>query len=487
MVDWNSIKKVHCIGIGGIGVSAVAKLLQSQGKIVSGSDLYASDITRELETLRIPILLNHKKGNIHDDVDLVIYSPAVNENNPERQRAKELGISQFSYPEFLGELSKRKNTIAISGTNGKSTTTALCGLILEGGGLDPTVIVGSKILLGDRVPKLPLSRSPTSNGTLGILSPWKGNLRVGESDLFVVEACEHQANMLHLDPNVIILTNLEKDHLDYYKDLNHIIDSFQEFVQKLPPDGVLVLNIDDKNLQKLKPRSNVVTYGIENKADVMAKNIVIKPGKQQFDLVIRSDLIRDSDPLRISLKIPGIFNIYNVLAAAAAALYLGVDLGSVKKVVEEFPGIWRRFEKVGQYKGVIIISDYAHHPTAIYGTIQAAREFYPDKRVVVVFQPHLHSRTQKLFHEFVQSFSNSEVTIISEIYDVAGREEGRDQDVSSYDLVTAIKEKYPGKSVIYTKDLKQTKELIKDVVQSNDLILIMGAGDIDNVARELVE
>ncbi|MDA2936047.1 UDP-N-acetylmuramate--L-alanine ligase [Patescibacteria group bacterium AH-259-L05] len=460
---------IHFIGIGGIGVSAVAKLLQSQGKEISGSDLYESEITNELEQLSIPVFFKHRKGNIRDDTDIVIYSPAVPENNPERVRTKELGIDQFSYPEFLGEISREKNTIAISGTNGKSTTTALCGLILEKAGLDPTVIVGSKVLLGN-------------SG-----SQWKGNLRVGKSKHFVVEACEHQANMLHLDPHIIILTNLEKDHLDYYKNLNHIIDSFQEFIQKLPKDGLLVLNADDKNLQKLKPKSTVITYGIENDADVQAKNIIIKPGKQQFDLVTRSDLVTQVEPARVVLKVPGIFNIYNVLAAIAVSFHLGSDIKSIKKAVEEFSGTWRRFEKVGEYKGAIIISDYAHHPTAVYGTIQAAKEFYPDRRIVAVFQPHHHNRTKNLFNEFVSSFDNADLVIISKIYDVAGREEGNDQDVSSYDLVTAIKEKYPDKSVIYAKNLKQTQELIKDIIQSNDLVLIMGAGDIDSVARELVQ
>lgn len=473
MIDFSKIKKIHCIGIGGIGVSAVAKLLQSQGKIVSGSDLYASEITKELENLSIPIFLNHKKENVSKDTDMLICSPAVPDDNPERTKARELGIKEFSYPEFLGELSKEKNTIAISGTNGKSTTTALVGLILERTGLDPTVIVGSKILLGNRVPK------------------WQGNVRVGESDLFVVEACEYQANMLHLDPNIIVLTNLEKDHLDYYKDINHIIDSFQEFVNKLPKDGVLIINADDKNLAKLKLQSNIITYGIENNADVMAQNIITKPGKQQFTLKLEGPTLKSYE---ISLKVPGLFNIYNVLAAVAAAMHLGADIKSIKQAVEEFSGTWRRFENVGTIpipkcpipKCPIIISDYAHHPTAVGSTIQAAREFYPDKRIVAVFQPHHHNRTKNLFNEFVQSLDTADIVIISKIYDVAGREEGDDQDISSYDLVNAIKQIHPEKSVIYTKDLKQTKELVKDILQPNDLILIMGAGDIDTVARELV-
>lgn len=461
----SDIKKIHFIGIGGIGVSALAKMALGQHKIVSGSDIYSTQITKELEALGIPIFLGHKKDNISKDIDLIVYSIAVAENNAERLKANKLNINQLSYPQFLGELSKQKNTIAVSGTNGKSTTTAILGLILELAGLDPTVIVGSKV------------------------DAWHGNFRKGNSNIFLVEACEWQANMLNLYPNMIVLTNLEQDHLDYYKNLDHIIKTFQQYIDKLPKHGVLFLNIDDPNLKKLKPNSQVITYGIKNKADVMAKNIKTSSGSMSFDL-----LIQNKDVQHIKLKIPGLFNIYNTLAAVAAAAHLGAGIKDIKTVIESFSGIWRRFEIIGAIpipkypipKYPIVVSDYAHHPTAVEGTIKAAKDFYPNKRIVVVFQPHHHNRTKKLFNDFVKSFNNADLIIIQEIYDVAGREEGNDQDISSKDLVREVK-RQANCPVFYTKDLKHSKELIKKKIQANDLILIMGAGDIDDLARELTK
>ena len=357
-------------------------------------------------------------------------------------------------------MSRKNKTIAVSGTNGKSTTTAILGLILEKAGLDPTVIVGSKVSL------------------------WNSNLRVGLSNLLVLEACEHQANMLKIDPQLVVLTNLEKDHLDYYHDLKHIINTFQEYVNKLPSSGVLCINMDDQNLKKLKTKAKIVTYGIKSQAEVMAKHIRPQAGGQEFELVDARG--KSAQSIKIILTIPGQFNIANVLAAAAVALHLGVDLKTIKQTVEKFTGIWRRFEKVGQYQKAVVISDYAHHPTAVQGTIQAAREFYPGQKIMAVFQPHHHNRTKKLFNEFVQSFFQADLIIISEIYDVVGREQGQDQDVSSQDLVREINQRLGEEKAFYAKDLKQTQHLILEKINQNDIVLIMGAGDIDDLARELV-
>ncbi len=482
-MSWQRAKKIHFIGIGGIGVSAIARMMLAHGKTVTGSDLNSSETTEELEKLGAKVYLGHNKKNLESETDLVIYSPAIPGNNPELKRALELQVTGYklrvtSYPEFLGQLSKEKFTIAISGTNGKSTTTAILGLILEKAGLDPLVIVGAKV------------------------PEWKGNLRLSaenRSPLFVVEACEWRAHMLNLSPKIIVLTNLEADHLDYYRDLNHIIKTFQVYIEKLPKDGILVLNNDDANLKKLKPRTTgavvrgkpkcrVITYGTKNQADVMAKNIVVKPGYQEFEC---------GTPGSTQIKVPGLFNIYNVLAAAATALVLGIRPEIIKESIENFSGLWRRFELVdadkrGYLRGftpkITLISDYAHHPTAVEGTIQAAREFYPDRRIVAVFQPHQRSRTKKLFNEFVKSFDRADLTIISEIYDVAGREAREDQDISSKDLVVAIQKRrqeiYPhtrtsfGVGVYYAPNLAETKKIILENIQPDDLVLIMGAGDI---------
>lgn len=448
-MDFAQLKKIHCIGIGGIGVSAVAKMFLLQRKKVSGSDLASSEITRELEQMGAKIFYNHQAENVPQDADLVIYTPAAEPEHIERQQAQKCEIAQLSYPQILGEISRQKYTIAVSGTNGKSTTTAMLGLILEKAGWDPMVIVGSRV------------------------GPFNSNFRPGYSKYFVVEACEHQANMLNLSPQVIVLTNIEPDHLDYYRDIEHIRQTFQEYINKLPADGILIINADDPVSQKLiLPSCRVVKYGIENNAEVRGRERETGAGYQTF-------FIQDE---KIQLAVPGLFNVYNTLAAAAAALALGLDLKIIQETLSVFPGIWRRFEKIGERSGAIIISDYAHHPTSVAATIKAAKEFFPGRRVMVVFQPHHHNRTKKLFNEFAQSFNGADVVILSEIYDVAGREGEADRDVSSRELVKAIAKEH----TFYAKDLEETKKLILENLQSNDVVLIMGAGDIYKICGELI-
>ncbi|MFA6145829.1 MAG: UDP-N-acetylmuramate--L-alanine ligase [Patescibacteria group bacterium] len=487
------IKKIHFIGLGGIGVSALAKMMIQQGKKVSGSDLNSSEIIKKLEKIGVKFYQGHKAENLSSDTDLVIYSPAVEKNNPERIKAKKLSIPQLSYPEFLGELSKEKFTIAVSGTHGKSTTTAILGLILEQAELDPLVIVGSKVPQWNG--NLRISRTNTDSTRTNTDSQCKS---VSGRSVFVVEACEWRAHMLNLSPKMIILNNLELDHTDYYKDINHLIRTFKTYIKKLPKNGILIANADDVNLKKIKSKNKIITFGIKNQAEVMAKNIITKSGEQIFDLCFHGKIYN------FRLKVPGIFNVYNVLAATAGALALGVKPEIIKKSVENFYGIWRRFEimnadlhgrhtdghrkcqrksVLSQCRSVLFISDYAHHPTAVSGTIQAAKEFYPEKRIVAVFQPHHHNRTKKLFKEFTKCFKGANLTIISEIYDVAGREEEKDQDVSSKDLVKAVQK--IGQKVLYGRDLKETKKLILENIQPNDVVLIMGAGDIYQIANGL--
>lgn len=472
---FQDVKKIHFIGIGGIGVSAITKLVLKQGKFISGSDVAMSEIIKELEKMGAEISIGHRKKNLNPKTDLVIYTPAVKNNNPERQKAKELKIPELSYPQILGELSKNKQTIAVSGTNGKTTSTALLGLILEAANFDPTVIVGSRVK------------------TFA-----EGNLRIGKSNHFVVEACEWQANMLNLNPKTIVLTNIEEDHLDYYRDLDHIIETFQKYVDRLSSDGLLILNADDPISQKLKkPNCRIITYGIKSKADLIAKNIRIKNECQIMDFVWQNK------SFSISLqKIPGRFNIYNALGASACALALGTNPKMIQKALANFQGVWRRFERIALWPTMfipnntkdpippikkyqpIIISDYAHHPTAVQETIQGAREFYPDRRIVAVFQPHHYNRTKKLFNDFVKSFDQADLIILNEIFDVTGRESKEDYDISSKDLCKAIKKRCPEKKIFYGKNLIKTKNLISKNLFSNDLILLMGAGDIYKISSK---
>ena len=478
-MDLSKLKKIHFIGIGGIGISAVAKLLLSQDKIVTGSDVRDSDIIETLKSFGAKINIGqHNINNLTKDVNLVIYSDAVPKDNPERQAAVNHKIPSMSYFQFLGQYSSSKHTIAISGCHGKTTTTALTGLILDKANFDPTVIVGSKV------------------------KAWDGNLRIGGSDYFVVEGDEYRAHMLELNPQAIIMTNIEFDHPDYYSDLNHTIETFQTFINKLPDDGHFIYNLDDPILSERidKPGCQLATFGLENEAaDLFAKNIKVDHGRQIFKPVYKGQELRD-----FNLQVPGKFNIYNALGAALLALELGISPDIIKDTLAQYTGAWRRFEIIGKISGLtedkngaLIISDYAHHPTEVIKTIQAAKEFYPDKRLLVVFQPHQFQRTKALFDEFVKIFAQSpaDVVILSEIYDVAGREE-KDvtKRISSNDLLDKIvltESKKLLQGVIpslyyYASDLTETKAKILTEVQANDVVLILGAGDIDKVARELV-
>ncbi len=474
-MDFSEIKRVHAIGIGGIGVSALAKYLALTGVEVSGSDSFDSEIVREMENLGTKVFIGHNRKNVPTDANLVFFSDAVPENNPERVRARELGIAEISYAKLLGELSKTKQTIAVSGTNGKSTTTAMVGLILERAGYDPAVIVGSKV------------------------PGWKyGNLRMGESDWLVVEADEYRAHLLDLFPSHAIITNIEEDHLDYYRDLGHIKETFGEFAKKLDMEGNLVINNDDPACGELLALRSAdtgfdaqkVSFGVSETADYIAKNISIKAGEQSFD--VWRNFCGAECMGRIVLAVPGRFNLMNALGATALCLSLGMSFETIQESLSDFLGIWRRFERAGVLPGSwmednapIIVSDYAHHPTSVAGTIKAAREFYPNKKLVVVFQPHQHNRTKKLFNDFAQSFAGADVLILSEIYDVPGREEDKDQDISSKDLVAAVKEKGLVPDCRYGGGLEETEKIIRAIAQAGDIILIMGAGTIDKVARQL--
>ncbi|OGY41124.1 MAG: hypothetical protein A2Y67_00770 [Candidatus Buchananbacteria bacterium RBG_13_39_9] len=355
----------------------------------------------------------------------------------------------------------------------------MTGLILESGNFDPTVIVGSKV------------------------TNWDGNLKIGQSQYFVVEADEYRAHMLELNPKVVILNNLEFDHPDYYRDLNHYINTFQEFINKIPADGYFIYNLDDNNItQRLeKPDCHILTYALDNQAaDIFVKSVKVEHGRQIFRPVYKKSELRD-----FNLQIPGKFNISNALGASLLALELGINPDVIKDVLSQYKGAWRRFEILGRIHNLtedknnaLVITDYAHHPTEVAKTIAATKEFYPDKRLLVVFQPHQIQRTRQLFDDFVKTFSQSpaDVVILSEIYDVAGREE---KDVTkrissedlldkivlteNNDLVKGIKVK---SQYFYAKDLIDTKAAILNEVKADDIVLILGAGDIDKVARELV-
>ena len=454
-MNLTNIKKVFISGIGGIGVSAVARYFNCHGVEVVGSDLEKSEITEALEKLGIKIYYEQKAENVTYACDLLVYSSAVPNDNPERIKAKEQNIEQKSYFEVLGELSRQNKTVAVSGTHGKSTTTAMLAGVLIDSDQDPSVILGS------------------------CFEKLDNNFRCGERNLLIMEACEYRAHMLLLKPQTIILNNIEEDHLDFYKDINHIKQTFQQYISGLRnEDDLLIYNNDDVNIRDLKlPKCKMIRYGLIGGADVWADNIRKLPGKQVFNVVYYSQDIGDFE-----LNVPGDHNIYNALAAIAYALSLDVPIGKIKQSIKEFKGIWRRFEVI-KNESYTVISDYAHHPTAIQETIKGVREFLPSRRVVVVFQPHQRDRTKKLFDDFVKSFDLADVVILPEIYDVAGREEG--QNVSSKGLVEKIKQNNPKKQIEYAEDLMEARVKVKSIIQDEDVVLVMGAGDVYKIASEI--
>ncbi|MFZ5365397.1 MAG: UDP-N-acetylmuramate--L-alanine ligase [Patescibacteria group bacterium] len=453
-IDLNKIKKVYLCGIGGIGVSALARYFLNLEKEVCGSDAAPSEITRDLESKGIVINQSQDASNISSDIDLFIFSSAVPESNPERQRASELGIAEISYNDFLGWLSGQYDTVAVCGTNGKTTTTGMTAGILIDARLDPTVVIGSNL------PRI------------------KGNFRLGQSPWLVLEACEYREHFLKLSPKAVVITNIEEDHLDYFRDLNHIIAAFQKFIDKLEKENdILVINKDDEHSKKLiMPKCQVVTYGFLEDADVQASNYRIEEGRQRFSVSYLGN-----DLGEFELMVAGKFNVSNALAAIALALKLNISLADIKKSLANFSGAWRRLEVIG--KNPLVISDYAHHPTAVEVTRNAVDDFYPGKRKIIVFQPHQHNRTKKLFDEFVQSLlprNQDELIIVSEIYDVRGRKSKEDENISSENLVQAINgKKNPDLGeVIYSPNLESTLGLIRKKVNPDDLVLVMGAGDV---------
>jgi len=454
----NTINKAHFVGVGGSGMSALAALFAARNIAVSGSDTVEFDAASRLRASGITVSIGHIREHVANDLDLLVYSSAVPEDNIERVAARKQKIKELSYTQALGMVMRDYPwAIAVSGTNGKTTTTSLLGVILAETGMDPTVIVG------------------------GSVSAFGGNFRAGGDETFVVEGCEYQRNMLSLVPNMIVLTNIEEDHLDYYHDIDDIIDAFTEYVGRLTKEGVLVYNADDGNVAAISHKSaaSVVSYGIVTDADFVAKNISMSGETQTFSLVWRGN---DLGTFRTPL--PGRFNIYNILAASAVALYLGVDADALRRAVALFTGAGRRFERHIRTDGKIIISDYAHHPTALAGTIEAAESIYPGKRFLVVFQPHQKDRTIKLFDEFVTAIAGKNETILAEIYEVAGRN-GAEKEISSRDLVVAVKKRNSKQPISYTTNIKEAATMITDKLDDFDVVLIMGAGDIYQVAQSL--
>lgn len=441
-------------------MSALAKYFVIRGKHVTGSDLHASDITKDLQQHQVQFYQEHHADHLSDSVELVIHSPAVPTTNPEYVRAQELGIPVMSYPQALGELSKHYSTIVVTGTHGKSTTTAMLGLILEAAGYDPTVIVGSLVPSFEH-----------------------GNVRVGNGRFLVIEGCEHQANMLNLHPEMIVLTSIEADHLDYYKTLENVRAAFQTFVDRLNGTGMVVVNADDLVSQTLQI-VHAISYGTKTSAHYHYRQREVGDGLQTA-LLYR--MVPEEHLGSLELRVPGSFNMANALAAVSAAMELGIPFEICARTLSKFSGIWRRFERVGTYRGTDVISDYGHHPTAVRVTLEAAREFFPNKKILLCFQPHQHARTEALFDEFVEALSGADGLVVPEIYRVEGRTEN--ETVSSLRLVEAIQKRRPELRVHHAQTFEDAEALLERLSEQEPdcVIVIQGAGSIDELARKMTK
>jgi UDP-N-acetylmuramate--alanine ligase len=463
-------KKIHFIGIGGIGVSALARFFRARGAEVSGSDRTDFDGAKDLESRGIKVYTKHAAENVSAACEAVVYSSAVPEDNPELVLAREKGILALDYVEALARIMESKYGVAVSGTNGKTTTTAILGKILEKEGWDPLVVVGGKVPGWDSNLRLPGSGIP------GVEEKFPNNI-------FVAEACEYRRNMLKLRPKAIVLTNLEPEHLDYFKDFDDLKSAFAEYVKNLPDDGVLVYNADDPAFADIAEKTNArkVSFSVNGSADVAAYSVTGSASGQVFRLRFEEEEFGV-----FTVHLPGLFNVYNAVAAAAAALALGAQEENIRLALGEFTGTWRRFEKVGMFKNKLVISDYAHHPTSVRGTIQAAREMYPDKKLFVIFQPHQKDRTIKMLSDFASALSTADGLLLAEIYEVAGRNDAP-KEVSSRDLKSAVESLHGNLAVGYARDSKEAERIIREISDPYDIILIMGAGDIYTVAENLVK
>lgn len=446
-------KKIYFIGIGGISMSSLAEILSANGKEVLGSNNIENQMTSYLTDKGIKVNIGHKGENITNDIDLVVYTAAISEDNVEILKAKELGIELIRREILLGEILKLyENPIAISGTHGKTTTSSMISEIFLEAKKNPTISVG------------------------GIIKNINSNTHVGENEFFIAEACEYKDSFLALTPKVGIILNIDADHLDYFKDLDAIRNSFKKFASSIPEDGTLIINncIIGINEFIKDLKCNVITYG-NDFADVMSKNITfISEAETKFDVLYKDKTISD-----VIINVPGYHNVSNALAAIAASLVYNIDEESIKAGLNNFRGAERRMELRGEFDGIKVFDDYAHHPTEIKASISAFKTMKQNK-LITVFQSHTYTRTKALLSEFATSLADSDEVIITDIY--AARETN-DVNVYPEDLVNEIKP--INDNVSYISKFEDIKDyLIKDA-KSGDIIVIMGAGDVNKICDML--
>ena len=459
MKSFNKIKKVYFIGIGGISMSAIALILKKNGLEVTGSDMNKSATTDELIQNGIKVNFSQVAENITKDIDLVVYTAAIHEDNKEYKAAKELGIEMVVRSKILGELMKLyKNNINVAGTHGKTTTTSMLAKILIDANLDPTINVGA------------------------MYKYINGNIRIGSNDIFLNEACEYTNSFLDFYPNIEVITNIEEDHLDFFKDINDIRNSFKKYIDKLDSNGILIIN---KNIDKLSEltkdcKARIVTYGFDNSADFNIKNIeydnVNKNSK--FDIYYKNELLSN-----ITINVIGKHNIENATAAISAAISMGIDIDTIKNSLVNFSGADRRLENKGIFNGITIYDDYAHHPSEIKASIMSLKDMDIDKnKLYLIFQPHTYTRTKALFEDFVDALASIDNLILIEIY--PAREQNI-YNISSKDIVDRINEKY-NKNAKYIECIDDSTSYLIDILKNGDIVVTMGAGDVYKIGEKLI-
>jgi len=442
--------RIHFIGIGGIGMSGIAEVLINLGYQVSGSDIKPSKITRRLSKLGAKIYKGHRSENI-EGADVVIYSSAVSQENIEVKSALAKKITLIPRAEMLAELMRMKYGIAVAGAHGKTTTTSLISQILAHAKFDPTVVIGGRL------------------NSLG------SNAKLGQGEFLVAEADESDGSFLSLSPSIAVITNIDREHLNFYGSLEKIKETFLNFINKVPFYGTSVICMDDENIQSIIPKieKRFITYGLKGQADYTADSIVFSNFKSEFNVIEHNRILG-----KISMRISGTHNIYNSLAAVAVGIELGIGFEDIKEALEGFSGIERRFQVKGERNRITVIDDYGHHPTEIKATLKAAKENWKG-RIVVVFQPHRYTRTHDLLEEFFTSFYDADLLIITDIYP-AGEEPIKGIDSSKlYGGILA----HGHKNVSYIQNRKEILRYLFKVTEKGDLLITLGAGDIYKIGE----
>ncbi len=431
----------------------IAEILWNLGYIITGSDIKSSESTERLEKLGMKIFFEHRKENV-SDADVLVISSAIKDTNPEIVFARENKIPVIRRAEMLGELMRMKYGIGVAGTHGKTTTTSMIGQILTEAGMDPTIIVGGRVK------------------NLG------SNVKLGQGEYLVAEADEFDRSFLRLSPTIAVVTTLEAEHLDYYKDLEEIKSVFTEFVNKVPFYGSVVLCLDEPTIQQIIPdiERPIITYGLVPQADLVAHSVSFLENKSVFKVKHK-----ERDLGEINLYVPGMHNVKNSLAALCVGLELEIPVEKIKKALSEFRGVHRRFEIKGEIKGVMVVDDYAHHPTEIKATLKSAREGWK-KRIIAVFQPHLFSRTRDFHKEFGRSFFDSDLLIVTDVY--PAREESIPRITG--ELVASSAREFGHKEIFYIPDKEEVVSFLLENLKENDLVITMGAGDIYKIGEKLL-